>query len=393
MTVFLTHAGADREAADSLAKVFERRGLFVEDEDGGHGFRPLMGRDVVVLLWSQQAVFSHYRLQMERRALEAWAEDRLVLVKLDHGIPPVGLRDLPAVDASFEERRAFIWEDVVRAVQGKLTRRREEPAPPPMLRPPAPHPETMDDRTVQPPMAAPAKSGGGIAGAFAGLFLLLAVIAAAISAAVHFGLVPDLGMIALHPEVLRNASFLIGVGAALFALVLSLNAIGHRTATRRSDITHRSKRAAGAAEAQPSPQQAPEPAASKPAAVFISYAHADAAAVAPMADAVAREVRPVWIDKQGIQSGEGWAGEIVRGIRNAAGVVVMCSRAAYESDHVKREIYLADRYKKRLVPVLLDDSPAPEDFEYFFAGVQHLNAAGLSGQARADAIVQLAAQF
>ena len=29
----------------------------------------------------------------------------------------------------------------------------------------------------------------------------------------------------------------------------------------------------------------------------------------------------------------------------------MCSKAAFESDHVKREVYLADRYRKKLVPV------------------------------------------
>jgi hypothetical protein len=50
----------------------------------------------------------------------------------------------------------------------------------------------------------------------------------------------------------------------------------------------------------------------------------------------------------------------------------MCSTAAFESDHVKREVYLADRYKKRLLPVYIEEAAPPEDFEYFFAGVQHL---------------------
>jgi len=51
----------------------------------------------------------------------------------------------------------------------------------------------------------------------------------------------------------------------------------------------------------------------------------------------------------------------------------MCSKAAFESDHVKREIYLADRYRKKLVPVFIEQAEPPEDFEYFFAGVQILN--------------------
>ncbi len=79
-----------------------------------------------------------------------------------------------------------------------------------------------------------------------------------------------------------------------------------------------------------------------------------------------------WMDERNIGAGDGWAGEIARAIRGAADVVVMCSKAAFESDHVKREIFLADRYKKRLVPVFIEDATPPEDFEYFFVGVQLL---------------------
>ena len=52
--------------------------------------------------------------------------------------------------------------------------------------------------------------------------------------------------------------------------------------------------------------------------------------------------------------------------------MVMCSKHAFESDHVKREVYLADRYKKPLSPVFIEDAKPPEDFEYFFASVQWL---------------------
>src|SRR6185312_13831853 len=106
--------------------------------------------------------------------------------------------------------------------------------------------------------------------------------------------------------------------------------------------------------------------------VFVSYARANAAAVTPVIEGAKRDGRVFWMDQKNIATGDGWAGEIVRAIRGAADVVVMCSKAAFESDHVKREIYLADRYKKRLVPVFIEDATPPEDFEYFFAGVQFL---------------------
>jgi hypothetical protein len=127
-------------------------------------------------------------------------------------------------------------------------------------------------------------------------------------------------------------------------------------------------------KAKPKRAEAAPAAASAPAsaALFISYAHADNEAVTPVVDAVKANGREVWIDQTGLQTGDGWAGEIVRAIKAAGGIVVMCSKRAFESDHVKRELYLADRYKKPMKPVFLEAAQPPEDFEYFFAGVQWL---------------------
>ena len=96
-------------------------------------------------------------------------------------------------------------------------------------------------------------------------------------------------------------------------------------------------------------------------ALFISYSHADDATVTPLVAIVEGHGRSVWIDKTGIHTGDGWAGEIVKAIKAAHGVVVMCSKHSFESDHVKREIYLADRYKKKLVPVFIEQAEPPED--------------------------------
>src|SRR5687768_8193736 len=102
MTVYVAHAPADREAAEALEKSLERRGQFVEPDDGATALAPVRQSDVVVLLMSKDFVFGPTRLRLEQRALDAWADQRLIVVKLDKGIAPVGLRDLPAIDASFE---------------------------------------------------------------------------------------------------------------------------------------------------------------------------------------------------------------------------------------------------------------------------------------------------
>jgi hypothetical protein len=125
-------------------------------------------------------------------------------------------------------------------------------------------------------------------------------------------------------------------------------------------------------------------------AVFVSYARANQQLVLPVIEAAKETGRRFWVDQDGgIGAGENWAAEIVRAIRGATGVVVMCSKAAFESDHVKREIYLADRYKKRLLPVFVEAAEPPEDFEYFFAGVQHLNLFETPEPERVQAFVRV----
>jgi hypothetical protein len=120
--------------------------------------------------------------------------------------------------------------------------------------------------------------------------------------------------------------------------------------------------------------------------MFVSYAHDDALQVGPVVAAVERAGRPVWIDKSGLAGGQNWAGEIVRAIKDARGVMVLCSTAAFASDHVKREVYLADRYQKPLLPVFLEPAAPPEDFEYFFAGIQWIDLHSIPEPDRAAAI-------
>lgn len=378
MTHFITHAPADAPAAEALQKFLERRGLFVERETGERGFRPLQNSDRLIVLWSKDAVFSPYRLQVEKRALDAWAEGRLVLVKLDHQFAPVGLRDLDFVDATFDQQRELVaFPEIAKrataqfapppaAVEDALER-----APPPQSR------GRVDDAPAEPSR----KRGGGGGGwgflALAAFFVIVGAAAAALMAAVwsanRIGPTPG-GFDALRTGVdavgVRyglpdGAGFAIAAGAIVLGVIFVLLAL-----LRGPRRTRASAPAQKRAEA-PAPE-APAGAPPAPQAVFVSYARADAPVVLPVCEAVKRAGSSLWLDKEGIEAGDSWAGEIVRAIKMVKGVAVMCSKAAFESDHVKREIYLADRYKKRLLPVFIEDAPPPEDFEYFFAGVQWL---------------------
>lgn len=264
MNVFITHAEEDRESAEDLAKHLGLLGL-VRLDDGTSGFLPFQRTDVVVALWSQKTQFSIRRLLLEKRIVGAWAENRLVLVQLDRHFLPVGLRDLPAIDASFVQGRSSgAWFKVQREVRETLNKLRK------------------------------------------GLF---------------------------EPEVTES---LMGDDDEEMEIL-------EEEGVAEPDST-----------------------------VFVSYSHSDTDVVTKLVDIIKENGKAVWIDKAGITPGESWAGEIVRGIKSADGIFVMCSPRAFESDHIKREVYLADRYRKPMLPVFLEEAELPDDFEFFFAGVQHL---------------------
>ena len=413
MTVFIAHAPADLEAAQAVEKFLERRGLFVELEDGERGFRPLQFMDSVVMLLSKESVFSVHRLRFDQRGLEAWAEQKLTLVKLDHHFAPVGLRDLPAIDASFAPQRDIAWAAVAKQIQEQQVAARTQTqaqsqsrggaAPPPASAPPqysddAERSAESYDGSVGRAPGARAKrkkpSGGGFFGALlATLFILPGLAASLLVGAIwlvnRIGPTPGTMM----DVVLGVDAFAVRYGlpsglaapiafAAIALMLLTLLVVISRAFTGRERTRSADPNAGTNYESAPDGP----PRRRDAEAVFVSYARANAPIVMPVVEQLKRAGRKLWLDQEHLTSGESWAGEIVRAIRTAEGVCVMCSPAAFESDHVKREVYLADRYKKRLLPVFIEDATPPEDFEYFFAGVQHLKLFETPEAERAAAI-------
>lgn len=354
MTVFLAHAPADLEAAEALEKYLERRGLFVELDDGQTALRPVQPSDVVVLLLSKEFVCSPTRLRLEQRALDAWTDQRLLLVRLDAGNAPVGLRDLPAVDASAESRRESKWREITNNVSQMLARNA----------PMAEGGAASSGLAVE-----TRKSGGGLLTALFWLLLALPGVGAA-AATASIWLVNRIGPSPGSFEDLRRGIDAFGMryGAPagvtewvfLVAMIVTM-AIFVAFVARL--VTPRARAANRQAEA-PEPQtESVEPAQTQ--ALFVSYARANEKDVLPILEAAKAQARAFWLGEK--------AGQVVRAVSSARGVVVMCSKAAFESDEVKRAIFLADRYRKKLTPVFIEQAQAPEDFAYFFAGAQPLN--------------------
>ncbi|MEL6663267.1 MAG: TIR domain-containing protein [Pseudomonadota bacterium] len=276
--IYLIAAPEDEAHAESLAAWLKQRGHVVRPEYGQYGYPPARRGETVLALWSRAALMSARRFLMTNRAIDAWEDQRLVMVQLDHGLHPHGLGDVEMIDLTFEAARESRYFEVDKAIR-----------------------------------------------------------------------------------------------AADSAYMQRLNAPGEAVA--------------------PTPDETPQPKASQSAPdtsdasgdpdVFISYAHTDADEVYPIVDLVEATGRKVWIDRDGMKAGQGWAGMIVRAIKASEMVCLMCSAAAFSSDHVRREVYLADKYKKALMPVRLDTAEMPEDIEYFMIDRQWVDLAGLPDEEHA----------
>ncbi|MBU6374317.1 MAG: hypothetical protein KJS97_16460, partial [Alphaproteobacteria bacterium] len=156
MTVYVVHAPGDVAVAEKVARAFERDGAFVETEDGGRPFAPLMGRDLVALVWTPAAADAP---ALVSRAIDAWAVDRLLLAAVDGAAPPPILADLPRLEVSVAGAANAIAEAAQARLAALAPLDPKAPAPPP---PPVAAGATRLDR-----LAAARRAAMGSALAFA----------------------------------------------------------------------------------------------------------------------------------------------------------------------------------------------------------------------------------
>jgi hypothetical protein len=147
-----------------------------------------------------------------------------------------------------------------------------------------------------------------------------------------------------------------------------------------------SRKRRASASAAPAPESAPAPMPAKQApadgaTLFVSYSHKDRVRVEPIVSAIEDMGRRVWMDRTDITGQTGWAGQIVRAIRECRAVVLMASPNSYGSDQVVRELYLAMNHKKAIVPIEIEPAEMPDELQYILAPFQHHRLSG--GETRA----------
>lgn len=89
--------------------------------------------------------------------------------------------------------------------------------------------------------------------------------------------------------------------------------------------------------------------------VFISYSRKDSELVLSVVKQIKERGLTVWIDKDGIESGDAFKSVIVRAIKNSDVFLFFSSKASNESPWTVKEVNTAVYLKKTIIPVKLDD--------------------------------------
>jgi hypothetical protein len=106
--------------------------------------------------------------------------------------------------------------------------------------------------------------------------------------------------------------------------------------------------------------------------VFISYSRADGRFVDRLDTELERRGFRVWLDRSDIDGGSAWRGEIAQAIRDCETFLLVFSPRAAESIDVAKELALADKYGKPILPVVLERHPIPDSMAYQLAGLQQI---------------------
>jgi hypothetical protein len=91
--------------------------------------------------------------------------------------------------------------------------------------------------------------------------------------------------------------------------------------------------------------------------VFVSYSSKDRALVEPLQAIIALSAGKVFYDHYSLVPGENWRLSIARSIKDCDLFLLFWSENASESEEVKKEFTAAFEANKKVVPILIDETP------------------------------------
>ncbi|MBN1217641.1 MAG: toll/interleukin-1 receptor domain-containing protein [Anaerolineae bacterium] len=107
--------------------------------------------------------------------------------------------------------------------------------------------------------------------------------------------------------------------------------------------------------------------------VFISYRRKDSEFVKQLHQELTSRGVAAWFDKESIEVADHWRTSIAEGIRGCKVFVLVLSPDAVESVNIRKEVDLAERHGKPIIPLMWRKTDIPVAFEYALAGIQWID--------------------
>ena len=104
--------------------------------------------------------------------------------------------------------------------------------------------------------------------------------------------------------------------------------------------------------------------------IFISYSSKDAAFADVIINLLNQMHVAYWKAPEMIPAGSSYAKEIVSALRNCSFMLLILSANSQQSQWVEKEIDSAVNYNRRIIPLLIDDTPVNDVFRFYLNNVQ-----------------------
>lgn len=108
--------------------------------------------------------------------------------------------------------------------------------------------------------------------------------------------------------------------------------------------------------------------------VFISYATTDRIQALSVCKAIEIRGARCWFSARDVAPGDNYQEAIVQSIRNARAMVLVFSKAANNSDEIKKELSLASRYRVPVIALRIEDVDPSDAFAYELSTRQWIDA-------------------
>lgn len=122
--------------------------------------------------------------------------------------------------------------------------------------------------------------------------------------------------------------------------------------------------------------------------IFISYSRSDRDFVDSLIAGIQQGGFEIWVDREDIRGGQAWRAAISRAIRACPAFIVILSPNSIKSRNVTKELDLADKHSKAIIPLLYQKCDIPPEIEYQIAGLQMVDFSIQAPQTALDELIQ-----